>query len=86
MTFQLLQYMYERDEIMGIRNVHNVLTPIKPLAGFGIFLSLSHTFPRNTHYRFSNTVKHRNNGRIRRKQTLRYLDALYYFVLLISII
>ena len=54
-TFQLLKYMYERDEIMGIRNVHNVLTPIKPLAGFGIFLSLSHTFPRNTHYRFSNT-------------------------------
>ena len=33
-----------------------------------------------------NTVKHRNNGKIRRRQTLRYLDASYYFVLLISII
>ena len=33
-----------------------------------------------------NTVKHWNNRKIRRRQTLRYLDASYYFVLLISII
>ena len=42
-------------------------------------------FLKNEKKSLSNTVKHRNNGKIRRRQTLRCLDAsIYHFILLIS--
>ena len=46
----------------------------------------THQDTRNDTTQYLSTVKHRNTGKIRRRQTIRYLDASSFFVLLISII
>ena len=68
----------------------SILCAAKPVGAHrikkGMFKSLSIAVVKTISNQNDNTVKHRNNGKIRCRQILRYLDASYHFVLLISII